>query len=128
MTQEVAPLTGLSFLVADTHHSNMSEMQDMVAQADAFDIERFLVFASLDTPTETAIERLRASNPVIAGDYLILAKSYDGLIDQVGKLRAEWQYLQDNAHILLLQLFALCLVAFAAPFRLGKSIVELLKP
>ena len=128
VTQEVAPLTSLSFLVGNTRHDDMNEIQDMTAQADAFDIERFLVFASRDAQTEAAITQLRKSNPIVAGDYQIIAKSYDGLIGQVGKLREEWQYLQDNAHILLLQLAALCMVAFAAPFRLGKSIVELLKP
>jgi hypothetical protein len=68
---------------------------------------------------------MRRKVPAIAGDYLILAQSYDDLIEQVGKLRDEWEYLQANAHILVLQIIALCLVSFAAPFRLGKSIVEL---
>lgn len=128
VTQEVAPLTGLSFLVGNARHGDRDDMQAMVAQVDAFDIERFLVFASLDEPTQDAIDRLRQENPIVAGDYLILAKSYDDLVEQVGKLREEWRYIQDNSHILLLQIFALCLVSFAAPFRLGKSIVELRKP
>ena len=68
---------------------------------------------------------MRRKVPAIAGDYLILAQSYDDLIEQVSKLKDEWEYLQANAHILVLQIIALCLVSFAAPFRLGKSIVEL---
>lgn len=63
--------------------------------------------------------------PAIAGDFLILARAYDDLIAHVAKLKDEWDYLQANAHILALQVIALCLVSFAAPFRLGKSIVEL---
>jgi len=56
---------------------------------------------------------------------VILAQAYEDLIAQVQRLKQEWDYLQDNAYILVLQLFALCLVGFAAPFRLGKSVVEL---
>lgn len=97
----------------------------MAAKADAFDIDQFLVFTSLDENTQTAIDNMRRKVPAIAGDYLILAQSYDDLIAQVGKLKEEWEYLQDNAHILVLQIVALCLVSFAAPFRLGKSVVEL---
>lgn len=63
--------------------------------------------------------------PTIAGDFLILARAYDALIEQITQLKSEWEYLQDNAHILVLQILALCMVAFAAPFRLGKSVVDL---
>lgn len=123
VTEEVAPLTGLSLLVGD--RQERGEMRDMVAKADAFDIERFLVFSSQDDTTRAAVTALRPSAPAIAGDFQILAQSYDRLIDQVGQLQREWKYLQDNAHILILQILALCLVSFAAPFRLGKSLVEL---
>ncbi len=123
VTEEVVPLTGLSLLVGDRHERG--EMHDMVAKADAFDIERFLVFTSRDATTDAAVTSLRRTAPAIAGDFQILAQSYDKLIDQVGQLQREWEYLQDNAHILILQILALCLVSFAAPFRLGKSVVEL---
>ena len=103
----------------------MADMRDMAATADAFDIEQFLVFTSLDEATQAAIDNMRRKVPAIAGDYLILAQSYDDLVEQVGKLKDEWEYLQDNAHILVLQIVALCLVSFAAPFRLGKLVVEL---
>ncbi|WP_424942796.1 hypothetical protein [Aliiroseovarius crassostreae] len=125
VTEEVAPLTGLGFLAFDRHRSPVDDMQEMVAKADAFDLERFLVFASRDENTETAVTKLRKRRPAIAGDFQILAQSYDTLIEQVGQLQREWKYLQDNAHILVLQILALCLVSFAAPFRLGKSLVEL---
>ncbi|MEX0316992.1 MULTISPECIES: hypothetical protein [unclassified Ruegeria] len=125
VTNEVAPLQGLNFLFGGSDKDDMDEMREKVAQADAFEIDQFLVFTSLDEPTQAAIDNLRRKVPAIAGDYLIIAQSYDDLVEQVGKLKDEWEYLQDNAEILLLQIIALCLVSFAAPFRLGKSIVEL---
>ncbi len=125
VTNEVAPLQGLHFLFGRQAKDEMDDMRDMAATADAFDIEQFLVFTSLDEATQAAIDNMRRKVPAIAGDYLILAQSYDDLVEQVGKLKDEWEYLQDNAHILVLQIVALCLVSFAAPFRLGKSVVEL---
>ncbi|UWP89966.1 UPF0449 family protein [Aliiroseovarius crassostreae] len=125
VTEEVAPLTGLSFLTLGRSHPDSNNMRDMVSKADAFDISRFLVFSSLDPTTRAAMTSLRPLAPAIAGDFQILAQSYDRLIEQVGQLQQEWEYLQSNAHILILQILALCLVSFAAPFRLGKSIVEL---
>ncbi len=122
VTNEVAPLQGLHFLFG---RQEKDEMDEMAAKADAFDIGQFLVFTTLDDATQTAIDNMRRKVPAIAGDYLILAQSYDDLVEQVGKLKDEWEYLQANAHILVLQIVALCLVSFAAPFRLGKSIVEL---
>lgn len=122
VTNEVAPLQGLHFLFG---RQDKDEMEEMAAKANAFDIDQFLVFTSLDDETQTAIDNMRRKVPAIAGDYLILAQSYDDLIEQVSKLKDEWEYLQANAHILVLQIVALCLVSFAAPFRLGKSIVEL---
>ncbi len=122
VTNEVAPLQGLHFLFG---RQEKDEREEMAAKANAFDIEQFLVFTSLDAETQTAIDNMRRKVPAIAGDYLILAQSYDELIEQVSKLKDEWEYLQANAHILVLQIVALCLVSFAAPFRLGKSIVEL---
>ncbi len=122
VTNEVAPLQGLHFLFG---RDDKDEMEQMAAKADAFDIDQFLVFTSMDDKTQTAIDNMRRKVPAIAGDYLILAQSYDDLIEQVSKLKDEWEYLQANAHILVLQIVALCLVSFAAPFRLGKSIVEL---
>ncbi|OED50271.1 hypothetical protein AB838_02685 [Rhodobacteraceae bacterium (ex Bugula neritina AB1)] len=124
VTDEVAPLQGLSFLFG-TGRTEMDEMKDMEAQASAFDPEAFLVFTALDAPAQAAVDTMRRKVPAIAGDFLIIARAYDGLIAHVSKLKDEWEYLQANAHILVLQIIALCLVSFAAPFRLGKSIVEL---
>ncbi|CRL09258.1 hypothetical protein [Phaeobacter italicus] len=123
VTDQVAPLQGLRIFFGGS--GVRDDMETMAAQADAFDPEAFIVFAALDEPTEAAVANLRRKVPAIAGDFLILARAYEALIDQVGQLKAEWEYLQENAHILVLQILALCLVAFAAPFRLGKSVVEL---
>ncbi len=125
VTNEVVPLQGLNFLFGRNSKDDMEEARGMAAKADAFDLEQFLVFTSLDDTTQAAIDNMRRKVPAIAGDYLILAQSYDDLIEQVGKLKNEWEVLQANAHILVLQIIALCLVSFAAPFRLGKSVVEL---
>lgn len=125
VTDEVAPLQGLQFLVGAQAGSDAQDMREKASKADAFDIEQFLVFTSVDERTQAAIDNMRRKVPAIAGDYVILAQSYDDLIEQVGKLKDEWEYLQANAHILGLQIIALCLVSFAAPFRLGKSVVEL---
>ncbi len=125
VTNEVAPLQGLHFLLGGHSREQMNEIHDMAAKADAFDIDQFLVFTSVDEATQAAIDNMRRKVPAIAGDYIILAQAYDDLVAQVGKLKNEWEYLQANAHILVLQVIALCLVSFAAPFRLGKSVVEL---
>ena len=123
VTDEVAPLRGLSFLFGGSEEKD--EMEEMEAKASAFDPEAFLVFTSLDEPAQAAVDNMRRKVPAIAGDYLIIARAYDDLIGHVATLKEEWEFLQDNAHILVLQIIALCLVSFAAPFRLGKSIVEL---
>ncbi len=125
VTNEVAPLQGLHFLFGQSARDEQDDMRAMASKVESFDIDQFLVFTSLDDKTQAAIDNMRHKVPAIAGDYVILAQSYDDLVAQVGKLKDEWEYLQANAHILVLQIIALCLVSFAAPFRLGKSIVEL---
>ncbi|CAD0185087.1 hypothetical protein RUESEDTHA_01973 [Ruegeria sp. THAF57] len=125
VTNEVAPLQGLHFLFGQSAKAEQDDMRAMASKVESFDLDQFLVFTSLDEETQAAIDNMRRKVPAIAGDYVILAQSYDDLIAQVGKLKDEWEYLQANAHILVLQIVALCLVSFAAPFRLGKSIVEL---
>jgi hypothetical protein len=123
VTQEVAPLQGIALLAGSG--SKAQEMTAKAASADAFDPAPFLVFSSLDEATQASVENLRRRVPTIAGDFVILARAYEDLIAQIQRLKQEWDYLQDNAYILVLQLFALCMVGFAAPFRFGKSVVEL---
>lgn len=123
VTDEVAPLQGIGFLAGSGPAAQ--EMSAKAASADAFDPDAFLIFSALDEETRSAVEALRSRVPTIAGDFVILARAYEELIGEILRLKQEWDYLQDNAYILALQLFALCLVGFAAPFRLGKSVVEL---
>ncbi|MCU9837873.1 hypothetical protein OEZ49_08845 [Ruegeria sp. WL0004] len=125
VTKEVAPLANLHFLFGSAGSAS-NTMKGMTEKVDAFDVSEFLVFTTLDEPTQAALQNMRRKVPAIAGDFQILADAYDELIEQIGKLKSEWEYLKANAHILVLQILALCLVSFAAPFRLGKSIIELL--
>jgi hypothetical protein len=120
ITREVLPLRSLNFF-SDRSDADM----EMIEMADAFDPEQFLVFASRDENTSDALRVLRIKEPLIAADFNILASSYDALVDQIAKLKDEWDNLQANAFILIIQIIAICLVSFAAPFRLGKSIVDI---
>lgn len=119
VTVDVSPLRGLQLFGAE------KDMKNMMQEADAFAPERFLVFTARDETTNAALAVVRQDNPQIAADFNILASSYEALIEQVSGLKAEWEFLQETAYILLIQIIALCLVSFAAPFRLGKSIVEI---
>lgn len=121
LSQEAAPLQGLRLW-----GQGRGETQKMTEMVRNFDPSPFLVFSTLDEASEGAVDRLRATRPEIAGDFLILARSYEDLIERVGSLRSEWEYLQANAGILILQICALCLLSFAAPFRFGKSVADLL--
>ncbi|MFK7940139.1 MAG: hypothetical protein AB8B82_12215 [Roseovarius sp.] len=120
ITSEVSPLRSLNFFGRKAEAD-----MEMVSKADAFDPDQFLIFASRDENTSDALRVLRVSQPFVAADFNILASSYDALVTQVGKLKDEWEYLQSNAFILIVQIIAICMVSFAAPFRLGKSIVDL---
>lgn len=120
ITSEVLTLRSLNFF-GDRSDADM----EMIEMADAFDPDQFLVFPTRDENTSDALRVLRVTEPLIAADYNILAFSYDALIGQVAKLKDEWEYLQANAFILIIQIMAICLVSFAAPFRLGKSFVDI---
>ena len=123
ITEAAAPLKGLNFVLGRSDDGmDLADMQD---EADAFDPAEFLVFTAQDAATTAAISTLRADRPEVAADYQVLATSYELLIEQVGRLKDEWEFLQANAGILILQIAALCIVAFAAPFRLGKSLAEM---
>ncbi|MDU9004918.1 hypothetical protein [Sedimentitalea todarodis] len=98
---------------------------DRMSDTDAFGEAAFLAFVALDDTTRPALASLRTEQPEIAADFQILASTYDELIAQIRRLIAEWEFLRASAAILVLQTLALCLVSFAAPFRLGKSVAEL---
>ena len=122
ITEAAAPLQTLTFVLGE-RETDM-DLATMKTDADAFDPQQFLSFAALDDSTRTAIEALRRTRPDVAADYQVLATSYETLISQVSRLKDEWEFLQANAGILLLQIIAIGMVAFAAPFRLGKSLAE----
>lgn len=98
---------------------------ELAAMAQAFDPGMLLSFQPLDDTTRQALKQLQRAAPGIAGEYRVLAQSYDDLIDQTRQLKLEWEFLQARSWVLLVQIMAICLVSFAAPFRLGKSIAEL---
>ena len=123
ITESAAPLKGLRFVLGA--HDDGMDLAEMTEEADAFDPAEFLIFTAQDDNTTAAITALRSSKPDVAADYQVLATSYETLIAQVARLKDEWEFLQANAGILVLQIAALCMVAFAAPFRLGKSLAEM---
>ncbi len=117
VTNRVSPLQSL----------NWRGSHEITEEMDDFDASSFLVFTTLDTETDAAVTNMRRKVPTIAADFLIIARAYEDLIAQMQRLQDEWDLLKENAYILFLQLIALCLIGFAAPFRLGKSIVDLRK-
>ena len=122
-----SPLQGLQFL-ARSRDAGTAEHDEMMKAAEDFDAARFLAFAAEDDATKAAAAQLSADpeHQGIAVEFRLIAASYDRLIGQVGRLKTEWEFLQANSRFLTAQIIALCMVAFAAPFRLGKSVVELL--
>ncbi len=104
-----------------------SDAQAMDTQIRDFDTNSLLAFDTMDEATIAASKSIGAETPQISADYMILARAYDELITQVERLKAEYDLLDANSGILVLQILGLCLVALTAPFRLGKSIVELRK-
>ncbi len=123
------PLSSLRILPsfgADARQPETS-FEGMVAQAEGFDPTRLFYFDARDDNTNAAIVSLGQSTIHVgkAAEFEVIAGAYDDLINQVMQLREEWEYLQSNNLILALQIIAIALVAFAAPFRVGKSIVEL---
>ncbi|PSL21826.1 hypothetical protein [Shimia abyssi] len=122
VSEHAAPLQGLGLGFLRGKSKAMDDMEHSMRQLNE---SRFLVFDPRDVDTVMALGRLGLLEPAIAADYRVLALSYDALINQVTQLRADWQLLQANRHLLAVQIIALCLLAFAAPFRLGKSVVAL---
>ncbi|WP_166416607.1 hypothetical protein [Cochlodiniinecator piscidefendens] len=86
-----------------------------------------LAFDSEDEETMRAQEALQQSPAFlgISAEFQVIANTYKSLIEQLIELKAEWEFLQSNAQVLALQIIAICLVAFAAPFRVGKAVDDL---
>jgi hypothetical protein len=123
ITRHAAPLQRLRLFGAPPGTGGMAAM---AGQADQFDMAEIVAFQARDPGTNGAIEALRADGRAgVAAEFQVLAQAYEELIADVQLLKQEWDYLRANAIYLKIQVFALCLVAFAAPFRLGKSLADL---
>ncbi|SMP12990.1 hypothetical protein [Shimia sagamensis] len=121
ITKRAAPLAGFSLLFGSPR--DQAQMSQAAAELE---MAEFLAFDTRDVPTIMAVEALAPTRPNIAADYRVLALTYDTLIADITALRDAWQRLQSGRALLILQIIALCLVAFAAPFRLGRTIDSLL--
>ncbi len=114
-----APDAADAALMTEMTHGAMMEM------VETFSPDTYLALAA-DPGAEAAAAALtRDPTTAAAVDYRLIADAYAGLIGQVQALRTEWDYLQAHRLFLAIQIIAICLVAFAAPFRLGKSIIDL---
>lgn len=126
VTNTTATLKSLRWLFGDSSGQVQGvpmSSDEMMAAANAFNPRELLTFVAMDDETKAALATLQAGprSADIAAEYQVLATAYETLIDQLERLKVEWDYLQANSVVLLLQLFAVCCIAFAAPFRLGKS-------
>jgi hypothetical protein len=129
VAEATAPLGALRGLLAPFGRGDEPSMdrRKMTAMAAGFDPATFLAFAAEDDRTRAATAALETDigMAAIAAEFRVIAASYDRLIAAVARLKDEWDFLQTHAQVLILQVIALCLIALAAPFRLGKAIVEL---
>ncbi|CUH53337.1 hypothetical protein [Shimia marina] len=117
VTERTAPLEGFTLLFGRARER--AAMEKAAAELEAAE---FLAFDTRDVPTVMALEHLEPTRPEIAADYRVLALTYDALIAEIESLRRAWDVLQSGRALLILQSIAVCLVAFAAPFRLGRTI------
>ncbi len=121
VTERATPLEGFTLLFTGSR-----ERAAMEKAAAELDMAEFLAFDTRDVPTVMALEAIEPYRPDVAADYRVLALTYDHLINDIEALHSAWMLLQSGRGLLILQIIALCLVAFAAPFRLGRTIDSLL--
>jgi hypothetical protein len=100
---------------------------EMRARIESFRPDDLLAFAAEDEATSASLAEIAAQGGMagLVAEFRVLARSYEELIGEVRMLRDEWLLLEAGSRVLSLQVLALCLIAFAAPFRLGKSIAEI---
>lgn len=101
------------------------ETADRPGRTDGRDVRELLTFKPLDDTTRPALESLRETEPATAANFHILARSYASLVDEIRVLQRDWAYIKRRAWLLSLKIVAICLVSFAAPFRLGRAIANL---
>jgi hypothetical protein len=126
VVQTRPPLSSVGLLLggqnkaADAEGMSKTSAMTMVENFDAAELQTIAV---IEYTTRTALSTLSASaHADISVDYQVLAGTYSDLIKQLGRVKAEWDYLEENSIVLILQVVALCLIAFAAPFQVGKAI------
>lgn len=117
VTERKTPLAGFSLLLG-----RPQEADAMEEAAASLNMAEVLAFDTRDVPTVMALQAVQPTRPEVAADYRVLALTYDQLIVEITGLRAAWARLQSGKALLALQVIALCLVSFAAPFRLGRTI------
>lgn len=130
VTRAATPLQSLRLFSGRGWGDANADMMAMADQASGFDDAMVLAFQTMDAPTVAALTSVAAApgGRPQAADYRVLAMGYDELTQSVRQLKAEWDYLRANRIFLVIQVLALCLVAFAAPFRIGKSLADLRGP
>jgi hypothetical protein len=123
VSQTAEPLKALRLFLAGPEPAEMAESR---AEALAFDAAELLAFAARTPATEaaTAVLAARPLTVGIAAEYRVISATYEDLIGTLERLVEDWRYLQGHSLVLTLQVVALCLIAFAAPFRLGKSVAD----
>ena len=126
LTSPQSQLAGLAWLFPPPPAATGQVTNDqMASQVANFYTAALLSVASDDWPTVQAWNQLNGSaHAEVAADYQVISETYEDLVATLGRVKAEWDYLEANSLVLLLQVIALCLIAFAAPFRLGKSLHE----
>ena len=127
------PLRALRLFIGEPATAAARDAEDMdyaekLARVESFDPVGFLAFDPLDPDTVMALKSVESAKPEVAADYRVLALTYSDLIQALQRLKADWDFLQSNSLFILFQVIALSLIAIAAPFRLGKSLVDLRRP
>ncbi len=124
VVETAEPLRALRLFLSGPEPAGMAESR---TAAEAFDAAGLLAFAARTEATEAATARLalRPLTVSVAADFRVIATTYEELIATTERLIEEWRYLESHSLVLTLQVLALCLIAFAAPFRLGKSVADL---
>lgn len=123
-----APLRALRPLIGEPMQRDGDDAMayaEKLSRAERFDPVDLLAFDPLDPATVMALKSVETGASAIAADYRVLALTYRDLIDTLRRVKADWDFLQRNSLFVLFQVISLSLISLAAPFRLGKTLVDL---